>query len=76
MKSVLPRSCNVFLKKSSAFYSVVYIKLHVRLDFTIEANTMSTGETAFEWEKIVHLSLKGTATLMITIFYMKDINKP
>ena len=27
-------------------------------------------------DSIYHITLKGTATLMITMFYMKDINKP
>ena len=46
---------------------VTKIKLETELRHASRCNDLST---------IKSLNLKGTATLMITMFYMKDLNKP
>ena len=42
----------------------------------IQSLNLPPGDCLPELQPVFQPTLKGTATLMITMFYMKDLNKP
>ena len=74
----MPRKCKIQLRTLKQVLMNLVIRLvlvYLLVAETIESNPgPQTGSTRGNSSLIG--GLKGTATLMITMFYMKDINKP